>query len=347
MAEQLPFAVIGAGFMGRNLALVGAALPYARCVGVADPDEGRARDLAEACHAPAYRDYETMLARERPVAVLVATPETHHREPAVAAAQAGCHLLVEKPLATTLEDADAILKACNQAGVKLMTGYILRFEPAYALIQAAVAEGSIGQFLSAYARRNAGIREARRLGGRCSVLTYLAVHDIDQILWYHPVPVARVWARGLRGRVWQELGVHDYTWTQMEFADGALGVVESGWGLPEAWASWQRPQNWGGFGDVQMNVLGTEGVLNLNLTPMDLRGCDQEGWKFPDTRHWPRVHGQLAGAVKGEVEHFFACILKDRDPLVTGLDGRRSLEVALAAQRSIELDAPVPLPLQV
>jgi UDP-N-acetylglucosamine 3-dehydrogenase len=343
---DLTFAVIGAGFMGRNLARVGAALPYARCVGVADLDEARAQALARECNAPAYRDYETMLARERPVAVIVATPEMHHREPAVAAAQAGCHLLVEKPLATTLEDADAILEACAQAGTTLMTGYILRFEPAYALIQAAVAEGSIGRFLSAYARRNAGIREARRLGGRCSVLTYLAVHDIDQILWYHPVPVTRVHARGLRGRVWEELGVHDYTWTQMEFADGALGVVESGWGLPETWAAWQRPQEWGGFGDVQMNVIGTEGVVNLNFTPMDLRGCDREGWKFPDTRHWPQVQGRLAGAVKEELEHFFTCILEGREPLVTGQDGRRSLEIALAAQRSLEVGAPVALPLQ-
>ncbi|MBC7223895.1 MAG: Gfo/Idh/MocA family oxidoreductase [Anaerolineae bacterium] len=342
---ECTFAVIGAGFMGRNLARVGAALPYARCVGVADLDEGRAKELAAQCGAPAYRDYEAMLARERPDAVIVATPETHHREPAVAAAQAGCHLLVEKPLAATLEDADAILEACNQAGVKLMTGYILRFEPAYALIQTAVAEGSVGRFLSAYARRNAGIREARRLGGRCSILTYLAVHDVDQILWYHPAPVARVYARGLRGRVWEELGVHDYTWTLVEFGDGALAVVESGWGLPEEWAAWQRPQGWGGFGDVQMNVIGTEGVLNLNFTPMDLRGCDREGWKFPDTRHWPQVHGKLAGAVKLEVEHFFTCVLEDREPLVTGVDGRRSLEVIVAAQRSIDEGAPVALPL--
>lgn len=343
---DLTFAVIGAGFMGRNLARAGVALPYARCVGVADLDEARAQDLATQCGARAYRDYETMLARERPDAVIIATPETHHREPAVAAAQACCSLLVEKPLATTLQDADAILGACAQAGTQLMTGYILRFEPAYALIQAAVAEGSIGQFLSAYARRNASIREARRLGGRCSVLTYLAVHDLDQILWYHPVPVTRVYARGLCGRVWQELGVHDYTWTQVEFADGALGVVESGWGLPETWAAWRQPQVWGGFGDVQMNVVGTEGVLNLNFTPMDLRACDQEGWKFPDTRHWPQMRSQVAGAVKLEVEHFFTCVLEGKEPLVTGLDGRRSLEVALAAQRSIEEGMPVSLPLQ-
>jgi UDP-N-acetylglucosamine 3-dehydrogenase len=343
--DEITFAVIGAGFMGRNLARVGHELPYARCVAVADVDEGRAQELTARYGGRPYRDYAEMLAREHPTAVIVATPEPGHREPVVAAASRACHVFVEKPLATTLDDADAMIAACAQAGVKLMTGYILRFETGYALIKAAVAEGSVGRYLSAYARRNASIAEARRLGGRCGPEVYLAVHDIDQMLWYHPVPVKSVWARGLRGRVWQELGVYDYTWLTMEFADGALGVVESGWGLPEELANWERPAGWSRFGDVRMNVIGTDGVLNLNLTPMNLYGCDGEGWKLPDTRHWPTVNGKLAGAVKLELEHFFECILQDSEPLVSGEDGRRSLEIALAAERSIGEDRPVPLPL--
>jgi len=228
-----------------------------------------------------------------------------------------------------------MIDTCAEAGVKLMTGYILRFEAAYCRIQTAVAGGSIGRFLSAYARRNATIDEARRLGGRVSPLIYIGVHDIDQMLWYHPVPPKSVYGRALRGRVWQELGVYDYTWLTIEFQDGALGVCETGWGLPHEWAAWRHPAAWNGFGDVRMNVIGTEGVVNLNLTPMDVYGCDREGWKLPDTRHWPEVNGRLAGAVKLEVEHFFGCLLRDEAPLVSGQDGRRSLAVALAAEQSI------------
>lgn len=110
------------------------------------------------------------------------------------------------------------------------------------------------------------------------------------------------------------------------------------------WARWERPATWGKFGDVQMNVTGTDGVLNLNFTPMNLYACDQEGWKLPDTCHWPEVNGKLAGAIKLEVEHFFECVLRDEEPLVTGEDGRRSLEIALAAERSIAEDRPVSLP---
>jgi UDP-N-acetylglucosamine 3-dehydrogenase len=248
-------------------------------------------------------------------------------------------------MATTLEDADAIMQACASAGVKLMVGYILRFEVTYALIQSAIAEGSIGRFLSAYARRVTSISEARRLGGRVSPASYIAVHDIDQMLWYHPVPVKSVYARALHGRVWEELGTYDSAWMMIEFEDGALGVHEVGWCLPEEWAKWQRPTSWGGFGDVQMKVIGTQGSLNLDFTPMNLFGVDRDGWKLPETRHWPAMHGKLVGAAKLEVEHFYECILKDQQPLVTGEDGRRSLEVLVAAERSIAEGKIVYLPL--
>jgi hypothetical protein len=84
---------------------------------------------------------------------------------------------------------------------------------------------------------------------------------------------------------------------------------EVGWCLPEEWAGWDRPSSWGGFGDVRMNVIGTDGVLNLNFTPMDLYACDRDGWKLPDTRHRPTMNGKLVGAAKAEVEHFFECVL--------------------------------------
>jgi predicted dehydrogenase len=344
--NNLSFAVIGSGFMGGVLARVSSELPYAQCVAAADVDFGRAEQLAKAFGGKPYQDFYELFEQHHPDAVLIATPEPFHREPVLAAARAGCHVFLEKPMATSLEDADAIDQACAAAGVKLMIGYILRFEVAYAMIQSAIAEGSIGRFLSAYARRLAGISEARRLGGRVSPASYIAVHDIDQFLWYHPVPVKSVYARALHGRVWEELNTYDSAWMMIEFEDGALAVHEVGWCMPEEWAKWQTPASWGGFGDVRMNVVGTQGNLNLDFTPMDLFGVNREGWKFPDTRHWPEMHGKLVGAAKLEIEHFYDCILRDRQPLITGEAGRRSLEVMLAVERSIAEDRIVYLPLR-
>lgn len=331
--------------MGDVLARVSHELPYARCIAAVDIDKKRAGDIVNKYGGKAYTDHVEMLAQEKPDTVIIATPEFAHRDPVVHAAAMGCHVFVEKPFATTLVDASVMTQACKEANVKLMVGQILRFEVNYAMIQSAIQEGSIGHFLSAYARRNALITEARRLGGRVSPLTYIGVHDIDLMLWYHPQPIKSVYARAIRGRAWEEYQTYDYAWILIEFEDGALGIHEVGWGLPEEWAGWQKPSSWGGFGDVRMNVVGTDGAMNINLTPMDLYACDHDGWKLPDTRHWPSMHGKLVGAAKLEIEHFFECILEDQQPLVSGEDGYRSIEVMLAAEQSIKEDRIIPLPL--
>jgi UDP-N-acetylglucosamine 3-dehydrogenase len=341
--NEITFAVIGAGFMGNVLARVGYELPYAHCVAASDVNLDNAQKLVAPYGGIAYQDHSEMLKREKPEAVIVATPEFDHLEPVVAASQHGAHIFVEKPFATSLADADKMIQSCQEHGVKLMVGHILRFEVNYAMIKDAIQEGSIGRFLSAYARRITPIGESRRLAGRVSPITYIAVHDIDQMLWYHPQPIKSVYARALRGRVWDEFNTYDCAWLTIEFADGALGILEVGWCLPEEWAGWNKPSNWGGFGDVRMNVIGTDGVLNLNFTPMDMYACDRDGWKLPDTRHWPAMNGKIAGAAKFEVEHFFECVLSDQQPLVTGQDGLRSIEVMLAAETSIREDRIVKL----
>lgn len=343
--KEISFAVIGCGFMGGVLARIGCELPYAHCTGLADINQDTANKLAKICGGQPYQDYELMLERERPDAVIIATPEFDHLAPVQSAARHGCQIFLEKPLATSMEDGDKINQACKEAGVKLMLGYILRFETSYALIKSAIAEGSIGKFMSAYARRIAGISEARRLKGRVSPVSYIGVHDIDQMLWYHPVPVKSVYARAVRGRVNAELGTYDMAWMMIEFADGAIGVHEVGWCLPEEWAKWDKPASWSGFGDVRMSVVGSEGAVNMDFTPMNLYGVNREGWKMPDTRHWPEMHGKLVGAAKLELEHFFDCVMNDKTPLVTGEDGRRSMEVMLAAEKSIQENRVVPLPL--
>lgn len=343
--REITFAMIGSGFIGDVLARSSHELPYARCVAAVDVIEERAQKLAAYCGGNAYRDYVEMLDKEQPDVVFVATPEDDHRKPVLAAAQHGCHIFCEKPIALTLDDADAIIKACADANVKLMIGHALHFEVNYVMIKAAIEEGRIGRFLSAYGRRIGTIQEARRLGGRVTPGQYIAVHDIDIIMWYHPEPVKSVYARAVRGKVWEELGTYDSAWIMMEFADGALGIHEVGLCLPEKWANWEKPSTWAGFGDIRMNVIGTEGVININFTPMNLYACDIDGWKLPDTRHWAMMHGKSVGAIKQEVQNWFECILEDKEPPVTGEDGRRALEVMLAAELSIAEDRIVSLPL--
>ena len=171
--------------------------------------------------------------------MVVATPEPEHRPAVEAAAARGCAVFVEKPIASNLGDADAMIEACEQATVPLMVGHILRHDSAYVAIRQAVEEARLGRLLTAYARRNAIIQEGHRLGGRTSVVQYLAVHDVVAAL----VPRRDrrgVTARAVHGRMAETYGTPDFVWLWMRFADGALGIVECGWALPEGWGDGPR-----------------------------------------------------------------------------------------------------------
>jgi len=344
MGERIGIGIIGAGFMGLLHAQALSQLGEVWIPAVSDPALDTAPKLADQQESIAlYRDYKELLAREDIQAVVVATPEPLHREIVVDAARVGKHILLEKPIATTLEDADAIIAAARDHKVKLMMAHLLRFDTRYAQIKMAVDEGTIGKPMVCYARRNTPINEARRLEGRVEVEEYISVHDLDQILWYFQDRVVKVSAEIVEGPVMKELGVHDFIWITIRFAGGGLAVVETGWGLSEEILKWQKPAGWGGFGDVCLELIGEKGSLYLDYRPMTLHGVDEEGWKFPDTLHWPELHGEIVGDVLNEDRYFVKVIKGEREVNSTGEDGRNALEVVLAAQQSYREGKPITL----
>jgi len=334
--KQLDIGIIGCGNMGKRLAKATAESYIVKLRCIADVEVQKTQPFASEMNARFYDNYEEMLISEHLDAVIIATPEPDHRDPVEKACAAGCHVFLEKPIATTLQDGQAIIDACASAGRKLMIGYILRFEPAYACIEETVRSGKLGRFLYAYARRLGSVALARQLGDRVTVTTFIAVHDIDQILWYHKVPAKSVTARAVWRKDQEETGTFDLAVMLIRFEDGALATIETGWALPEAEATCSGPAGWLPVTDYRMDVLGTKGRLWLDFLPMNLVGMFGNCWRFPDTRIWPSLQGETAGAQKSELEHFFNCIRYDRAPLVTGESALRSLEVVLAAEQSIE-----------
>ena len=340
MSEPVGIGIIGAGFMGMLHARAFSQLPDARVVAVSDPalkERPRLPGVKEPLEL--YADHGDLLRRRDIQAVVIASPEKAHRSAVEDAAAAGKHILLEKPIATTLDDADAIIHASGN--VKLMMAHILRYDVRYAQMKSAIAQGSIGKPLVCYARRNASVTEARRLSGRVEVEEYISVHDIDLAFWYfNDVPV-KVSAEIAEGPVMRELGVHDFIWITIRFRGGGLAVVETGWGLSDAMARWRRPADWGGFGDVCMEVIGEKGSLYLDYRPMSLVAVDEEGWKFPDTLHWPQMHGEVVGDLLEEDRFFLRVLRGEQEMISTAEDGRKALEVVLAAQKSVRDGAPV------
>jgi predicted dehydrogenase len=344
MADKIGIGIIGAGFMGMLHARAFSQLGDVRVTAASDPalqTPPRLPNQPEPLRL--YSDHRELLEKEDVQAVLIATPEGLHHEAVEDAAAAGRHILLEKPIATTLEDADAIIEAAEKQGVKVMMAHLLRYDVRYAQIKAAVQDGMIGKPLVCYARRNAVLQEARRLGGRVEVEEYISVHDIDQIFWYFEDRPVKVSAEIAEGPVMKELGVHDFIWITIRFQNGGLGIVETGWGLSESIVKWKRPGSWAGFGDVCLELIGEKGSLYLDYRPMTLSAVDDEGWKFPETLHWPELHGEVVGDVLDEDRYFVGVVKGEREIISSALDGRNALEVVLAAQRSYTEDRPIRL----
>ena len=169
MDETIGAAVIGLGMMGERHARIWGELHATRLVSVYDIAGERAEQAAKQLGCEAAGSLEEAIGAEGVRIVSVCTNDEAHREACVAAAEAGRHVLVEKPLATTLEDCDAIIEACRRAGVKLMTGHICRFDPRYARCRDAVLAGEVGEVVQVFARRNNITASGLRIGPRTSL----------------------------------------------------------------------------------------------------------------------------------------------------------------------------------
>ena len=196
--DRVGFGVIGAGLFGENHALVYSRLPGVELVAVCDQNEARAREVAERYGARThYTDYAQLLAEPDIEAVSIATPDFAHAEIALAAAQAGKHILCEKPLATTVEEAQAIVDAAARAGVKLMVDFHNRVNPPFVAARDSVRNGAIGTPAYGYARLSNTTfvpLEMLSWADRSSALWFLGSHAVDIMRFILNDTVVRVHA---------------------------------------------------------------------------------------------------------------------------------------------------------
>jgi UDP-N-acetylglucosamine 3-dehydrogenase len=320
-------AVIGAGFMGERHARIYAGLPDVELVAVCDARESVARDVAARTGAAAhYADFAALLRRDDLDAVSVCTPDGLHREPCELALRGGRHVLVEKPIATTVEDAEAIVGAARRAGVVLLVGHCLRFDPRYDQARQAVARGELGPIQTIYTRRSNTVAAQDRLGGRCSLPLFLGVHDYDVMRWLVDSEVERVTAESkwgfLRG---QGYPVEDANCALLRFASGALGIAELNWILPRGFPA---------AGDHRLDLVGGAGSLSIATLETGLRRADGQRAIQVDTASAPSVQGHPGGMFYFELRHFVDCARGRATPAIAPEDAVQALRIALAVERS-------------
>jgi len=326
--EEVGVGVIGVGFMGLKHAEAVSSVPGARLAGVADLLPDAAAEAGERLKVDAYSDYAKLLQRDDLDCVIIATNDEAHVEPVQAAAEAGVDILLEKPIATTMADGRAIIETCRQFGVKLMIGFILRFDPRYQRIKEAADKGELGQIDSIFCRRTNMVTSQERLKGRVSVLSFLGVHDFDVMRWISGSEVKRVFTEA----VWNLHRKHGYdvedtTWTLLRFHSGVVGALETGWVVPTTFPT---------KADFKLEVTGTKGMAAYDLTKQELLFTTPEG-------HYAE---RFSPMLENELKHFIDCVRTGRPPSVTGEDGLAALEISLAAQLSAKESRVVELPLE-
>ena len=324
--KTLKCGVIGLGWFGEKHCEVLHDLPQAELHSVCTRRADRLAEVAGRFGVAAtYSDYHEMLADPDLDVVSVVTMWDQHTEPAIAALEAGKHVFLEKPMASSLADCDRILAAAESAPGKLMVGHICRFNPRYAAAKAEIAAGNIGDIVSIYARRNLPRWVTEGVLDKIGPIIGDAVHDTDLMLWYTESSVKTAYAQTHRVR---ELTHPDIGWTMYRFDSGAIGVCETVWCLPDN-SPFQI--------DERMEIVGTTGSIQIHDTTPNLQLVSQESVSFPDTTYWPELHGQRAGALRDEWAYFLRCVAEDCDPaVVPPTDSRAAVAACLAAEQSAE-----------
>jgi UDP-N-acetylglucosamine 3-dehydrogenase len=331
--RRLKFSVIGLGRFGEVHCEALATLPQVELYALCTRTAARLRDLAERFQAPrTYTDYRQLVSNPEIDAVCVVTMWDQHAPPAVAALEAGKHVFIEKPMASTVADCDAIVLAAQAASRFCMVGHICRFNPRYAAAKREIDSGAIGKIVSMYARRNIPAAVSKTVLAKIGPIAGDGVHDTDLMLWLTGARIQTVYAQTLsvRGLRYPDIG-----WTMYRFDTGAIGVCENAWFLPE-----KTPYRI----DERMEIIGTEGSLYIQEAPANFSVCDKDGWRSPDTTYWPLLRGARSGALREELDYFANCILDGRKPdIITPEEAREAVRACLAAEESATKGEPVRL----
>lgn len=304
-------------------------LPTAELVGIADHDTARAEEMAKRFGTRAFGSYRELLDSDVE-AVVVASENVRHRELVEMAAAAGKHVICEKPLATTVADGRAMIEACRVAGVQLMTAFPCRFSPAIDRLKDSVEQGRIGSILAIRGTNRGrcpfGWFVDRSLSGGGAVIDH-TVHVTDLIRWLTGKEVVEVYAETSNRMFHRDF--EDIGFLTLGLEDGLFATLD---------ASWSRPRSFPTWGDVTLAVVGDRGTLYADLFSQNLV-------LYSDKTGGVTWHPWGSNVDTLMLSGFVNAIVGGAPVPVTGEDGLRAAEVALAAYRSAETSEPVRLPL--
>jgi UDP-N-acetylglucosamine 3-dehydrogenase len=324
-------AVIGVGNMGKNHARVYSKLHDVELVAVCDKNKESAKTIAEAYQTDFYSSCKEMFEREKEIdAVSIAVPTMSHQEVALCAIEYGKHILLEKPIAASLDAARKIVESAENAEVKLMVGHVERFNPAVVKAKQLINDGKLGQIVSVSSKRVGPY--APRLSD-IGVCLDLAIHDIDVMRFITNQEVCEVYARIGPNRCEQE----DNASILLTLENGITGLIDTNWLTPTKIR--------------RLDITAMEGYATLDYISQEIflygevlskNPADYEELVFAYGRpKMAKIRVEKEEPLKLELEHFIQAITDNKVPETDGESAIKSLTVALAALKSARQGFPV------
>lgn len=311
--KNINVGVIGVGAMGQNHVRVYSEIEIANLLAVSDLMKGTLAEVSKKFNTIGYVDYDNILEMPEIEAVSICVPTTYHYEVVMSAIEQGKHVLVEKPIAFTLDEAKEMVDAANDAGVKLATGHVERFNPAVLEAKKLIDEGVIGDIVSASAKRVGPFPPRIKDVG---VTIDLAIHEVDIMFYLFDSPVSRIYAN--MGSKLEKCEYEDHAELMMKFESGAVGVLETNWLTP--------------YKKRQLEITGVDGIISIDYIDQSVKIYGKNARE---------VNVEHKEPLREELTSFLSAIDRDEEPKITGADGIHALKVVLAAIKSAKAKIPI------
>ncbi len=322
--DRLRIGVIGLGWFGEIHCETIVGVPNLELAALCTRRPGRLAEQARKFGVKkTYADYRDMLADKDIDAVSIVTMWDQHTDPAVAALEAGKHVFLEKPMASTVADCNTIIAAAKKAKGILQIGHICRFNPRYRMAKQAIDAGKIGKIVALSSRRNIPAAWTPEILNKIGPIVGDAIHDTDLMLWFTGDAIVSAYAQtvSVRGLKYPDIGQ-----TMYRFKSGATATLETVWCMPE-----KTPFDI----DERMSIIGSEGIIHVQDTFPNLGIVSSDKLHSPDTTYWPMFDGVRGGALRDEFAYFANCALQGKAPAIgRPEDAAAALAATLAAEES-------------
>jgi len=305
--------VIGVGYWGRNHARVLSKMRDAELTAVCDIDRENVKAVASNYKCDCYTDIDDFLSESDVDAVVIATPTETHAKVALSVLQYGKHALIEKPMAATVSQAEAILAEASAKGVLLTVGFIERFNPAIMEAKKIMKKGEIGHPILMSSRR---VSSWPGRIGDVGVVKDLAIHEIDMARYIFEKDPIEVYAS--IGKL-NNKSFEDYANIMLLFNKGETAFIEANWITPHKVR--------------KLTLTGTIGLLTIDYITQNV--------EIENNMENRRPYIDYQEPLVLELSHFISCIINGQDLLVNGEDGVKALQIADAALNSSVNHCPV------